>query len=134
MAKADTATETTTDNGTSKAAQDAASFFDMLQPSTIEESKKLKRGGGGGHRDSKWAAFVNTFMERSTADPENFGVMTWRGLSEESNPTLVAVVAGVNGQLRRHKKATGEDLPVKVKSSKADGVVFIINTAVASDE
>jgi hypothetical protein len=134
MAKADTATDTATENGeVSKAAQDAASFFDMLQPSTIEESAKLKRGGGGGRRSSKWAEFVNTFMERSAADPENFGVVAWRGLSETSNPTLVAVVAGVNGQLARHKKATGEELPVKVKSSKSDGVVFIINTDVAGD-
>jgi hypothetical protein len=132
MAKSDTVTEDTAAEQT-KAAQDAASFFDMLQPSTVEESAKLKRGGGGGRRSSKWAEFVNTFLERSVADPENFGVVAWRGLSETSNPTLVAVVAGINGQIARHKKATGEELPIKVKSSKSDGVAFIINTDVASE-
>lgn len=118
----------------SKATADALSFLDQLQPSTLEDSKKLSRGGGGGNRGSKWEEFITTFMDRSRENPEQFGVVRWPGLDENSNPTLVAVVAGINSAKARHKEKTGEELPIAVKSSKADKVVFIINTDVASAE
>ena len=136
MARSNTAeeeaTEATTDGEVqTKAREDAAAFLQMLQPATTAEVKSIKRGGGGGRRTSKWGEFVTAFIAQVENDPESTGVLAWPNLTEDSDPSLTAVVAGINNVIRKAHKA-GTDLGIEVRSSKADKVAYIVHKAVAA--
>lgn len=92
---------------------------DILAMMEVGTDEELKQVHAGGQKDSKWRRVVLAFYDAKEG--------IWKIPAPEDGPYKInAITSGLNNALDTLEEA-GNKLPVRVTSSKAKGLVLLVN-------
>lgn len=105
-------------------AEQADALLSMLEDA---DERELAQIHAGGVKDSKWRRVAEAFLAREVP-VQRFTVPT------DGSLKIGAVTSGLQNVIARSKDADGNPtIPLKVKSSKLKGVVYLINTELVEE-